>query len=78
MDIAQQPARIISYSKNYWESYSEFARYAWGNNCYQATSQYINWLYEECPSFDKNPTDFLIAVNSSDKVVGCIHKLRIP
>jgi len=70
--------KIIPYVDDYWNSYHEFAKSEWGVNSYQAQKNYVRWLYDENPSPNKLPTDFLIVVSTQNRVVGCIHKLRMP
>jgi hypothetical protein len=70
--------KIIPYSGEYLKSYQDFARRNWGKRCYQQTEKYLRWLYQENPCADQKKS-FLIAVEPrNNKVVGALHKMRLP
>lgn len=71
-------AHVIPYSANYEQAYLDFAKISWGQDSYQSTFVYLRWLYSENPSLHKKEGDFLLVITENQKVVGCIHKLRMP
>lgn len=66
---------IVPYRADLFGAYSAFAERAWGGGAYQSTATYLDWLYGGDPSGVRY--DFLLAT-SGVKVIGCIHKLRLP
>ena len=65
------------FHKKYFKAYAEFAWEEWDKSSHQSSENYINWLYNENPCI-KNSKErgFLLAL-FEDKVVGCIHKMRL-
>lgn len=71
--------KLTPYQEQDYQSYVEFALNNWGPTAYQANKNYIKWLYKESPASIKKDSDFLLVKDSaSDKVIGSIHKLRLP
>jgi len=68
---------LIPFDNSFFSSYSEFAQSNWGEGCYQAKPEYLDWLYTRNP-LPGSQEDFLIAINNDQKVVGSIHKMKIP
>lgn len=68
---------LIPYKSHFLESYQDFAKRNWGQETYKASKNYLNWLYKENPSTNKNESDFMVAVIEGEKVVGCIHKMHV-
>ena len=67
----------FSFETKYFLSYKRFARQQFGMNCYQASDNYINWLYQENPCAKSDYKDFIIGVLKGQKVIGCHHKMRL-
>jgi hypothetical protein len=67
---------IVPYSEGMFNAYAAFATRAWGTGCYQATRNYIEWLYQANPSGTPRTDDFLVGRNG-ETIVGCIHKMRL-
>jgi hypothetical protein len=76
MEATEMMDRIIPYATDYLTNYSQFALKEWGGNAYQASPNYIDWLYQANPLRTMS-TDFLIVISKENVVVGCIHKLRM-
>jgi hypothetical protein len=68
--------QLESFQGKYLKAYAEFAREAWGESCYQSSEKYLNWLYKENPCRSSSEEDLILGL-AEDKVVGCIHKLRL-
>jgi len=65
---------IEHFHKKHLKAYVRFAREEWGESCYQASENYIQWLYNEnpCPKISK--ISFVLAFFEGT-IVGCIHKM---
>jgi hypothetical protein len=59
------------------ESLINFSKKTFGDEEYQSSREYIEWLYTQNP-YSEGYSDCLIAKNELDEVVGCIHKMRLP
>jgi len=59
------------------DRYVHFAKEHYGENAYQASLKYLEWLYLENP-YSNQYDDFIIGLNKSEEIVGCIHKMRLP
>ncbi len=68
---------IVPFEQNMLSNYQDFAYKNWGKNCYQASENYLNWLYKENPSPNKTKEDFMVAIKD-DKIIGAIHRMHIP
>lgn len=58
--------------------YLRFARESFGASVYQASPQYLAWLYDYCPFSRGRGQDLLVARDNEGIIRGCIHKLRLP
>jgi len=73
----------VGYEGKYQASYAQFAKDQFGVNSYQASENYIEWLYEKNPAGADRSRDFIIGVfencdTGEQEVVGCIHKMKLP
>jgi len=57
--------------------YLAFARVVFGPQAYQASPNYLRWLYDEAPLSRGRCRDFHLAVDPGGGVVGCIHVQRM-
>jgi hypothetical protein len=53
-----------------------FHREFFGDNSYQATSAYLQWLYQDNPFQESEPPCFILHGND-DTIVGCIHSMAL-
>jgi hypothetical protein len=53
-----------------------FHREFFGDNSYQATSAYLQWLYRDNPFQESEPPCFILHEND-DTIVGCIHSMAL-
>ncbi|GBR76458.1 hypothetical protein NO2_1000 [Candidatus Termititenax persephonae] len=70
--------KIIPYAPEYLPAYQDLARRGWGKHCYQQTEKYLRWLYHDNPYADKATPFFIALEPSNNKVIGVLHKLRLP
>ena len=66
---------IIEFKESLIDSYNKFVLKNFGRNSYQSNSEYINWLYFKNP-YGRGYSDFLLVLDKSKNVVGCVHKIR--
>jgi hypothetical protein len=69
---------IVPFREEHFARYQAFSRRSYGDDAYQATRNYVDWLYRENPSPNKSDSDFLLAITPDQQVVGCVHKMRLP
>ena len=58
-------------------AYSKFASTSFGAGSYQATEQYLRWLYECNPLSRGAGRDMWVARIETGDIIGCIHTLRL-
>ncbi|MCK4774938.1 MAG: GNAT family N-acetyltransferase [Candidatus Krumholzibacteria bacterium] len=73
-----QSIRWIGFTHSHLHSYQAFAERMYGRESYQTSEAYINWLYRENPHGPDLQKDFKVGVTDNERVVGCIHKMRLP
>ena len=72
-----QPVRISAFEERDADGYRAFARAQFGENAYQASMRYLDWLYAQNPCA-RGKQDFLLARAKDGRIVGCVHKLILP
>ncbi|MBX3739285.1 MAG: hypothetical protein KF715_21535 [Candidatus Didemnitutus sp.] len=70
--------RIVAGEAKRELDYLVFARASFGPQAYQASPNYLRWLYDEAPLSRGRTRDFHLAVDAGGRVVGCIHVQRMP
>ena len=67
----------VPFEDSFFKNYQKFTWKHFGELSYQAKKNYIRWLYQENPLSLKKQ-DFLLGVSESEnRVLGCIHKMRL-
>ncbi len=66
---------VAQFDESMSNSYQKFVQRNFGKNAYQASSEYINWLYFKNPN-GRGYSDFLVVLDFHKDVVGCVHKIR--
>jgi hypothetical protein len=68
------PLEVLPFSEKWLSAYLDFASRAFGPRSYQADERYLRWMYNESPH--GSLSDCVIAVDG-ERIVGCLHKLRL-
>jgi hypothetical protein len=66
---------LSAYGDDLRDSYARFVRRNFGRRSYQSSPEYIEWLYLKNP-YGRGYADFVLVLDESDAVVGCLHKMR--
>ena len=68
---------IVPGAKQHEAGYLEFARANFGPDAYQASPEYLAWLYDPARPLRCADAGMLLALDSTSRIVGCIHVLTM-